>query len=105
MKAWKIPPPVEWKVTAGHGGVARRRHENLALCQKHLLVAAGHGLKERRQWALSSVSGPPCFGLCSCFARFFKNQKKTKKAGWFIGSEVTPSGWFIGSEPLVFFYV
>ena len=22
MKAWKIPPTVEWKVTAGHGGVA-----------------------------------------------------------------------------------
>ena len=37
-------------------------------------------LKERRQWALSSVSGPPCFGLCSCFARFFKNHKK-KRAG------------------------
>ena len=35
-------------------------------------------LKERRQWALSSVSGPPCFGLCSCFARFFKNHKKKK---------------------------
>ena len=32
--------------------------------------------KERRQWALSSVSGPPCFGLCSCFARFLKNHKK-----------------------------
>ena len=45
MKAWKIPPPVEWKVTAGHGGVARRRHENLALCRKGLLVAGGHGLK------------------------------------------------------------
>ena len=36
-------------------------------------------LKERRQWALSSVSGPPCFGLCSCFARFSKNHK-TKKS-------------------------
>jgi len=56
MKAWKIPPPVEWKVAAGHGEVARRRHENLALCRKGLLVAAGHGLEERRQWALSSVS-------------------------------------------------
>ena len=33
MKAWKIPPPVEWKVAAGHGEVARRRHENLALCR------------------------------------------------------------------------
>ena len=21
MKAWKKPPPVEWKVTAGHGGL------------------------------------------------------------------------------------
>ena len=36
-------------------------------------------LKERRHWALNSVSGPPCFGLCSCFARFFKNHKKKKK--------------------------
>ena len=43
-------------------------------------------LKERRQWALSSVSGPPCFGLCSCFARFFKNHnRKKKKKGLFIG--------------------
>ena len=48
-------------------------------------------LKERRQWALSSVSGPPCFRLCSCFARFFK------KAGWFIGSEVTPSRLFFST--------
>ena len=47
MKAWKMPPPVEWKVAAGHGGVARRRYENLSLCQEGLLVAAGPDLKER----------------------------------------------------------
>jgi hypothetical protein len=50
-----------------------------------LLVAAGRGLEERRQWALSSVSGPPCFGLCSCFARFFKNHIENNKEGWFVG--------------------
>ena len=55
-------------------------------------------LKERRQWALSSVSGPPCFGLCSCFARFFKNHKK--KRVWFIGSKVTPSGLFFSTFDL-----
>ena len=46
-------------------------------------------LKERRQWALSSVSGPPCFGLCSCFARFFKNHKifkNHKKKSGLLGS-------------------
>ena len=49
-------------------------------------------LKERRQWALSSVSGPPCFGLCLCFARFSKNHKnqtrtkKTKKNGLFFSA-------------------
>ena len=50
-------------VAAGHGGVVRRRHENLALCREGLLVAAGHGgvvrrhheKRERRQWALSRV--------------------------------------------------
>ena len=62
-------------------------------------------LKERRQWALSSVSGPPCFGLCSCFARFFKNHnkkktKKNQKKGWFIGSEVTPSRLFFSTFDL-----
>ena len=41
-----------------------------------MLVAAGHGLEERRQWALSSVSGPPCFRLFSKNHKFFKNHKK-----------------------------
>ena len=30
-------------VAAGHGGVVRRRHENIALCREDFLVAAGHG--------------------------------------------------------------
>ena len=94
MAARKKPPPVEWKVAAGHGGVARRRYKTFALCRKGLLVAGGHGLKERRQWALSSVSGPPCFGLCSFFARFFK-----KKSQVYWGH----FGWFIGQKAACFF--
>ena len=38
-----------FRVAAGHGGVVRRRHENLALCRKVLLVAAGHGGVVRRR--------------------------------------------------------
>ena len=46
-------------------------------------------LKERRQWALSSVSGPPCFRL------FSKNHKKKKKRLVF---------WVrSNAKPLVFF--
>ena len=49
-------------------------------------------LKEKRQWALSSVSGSPCFGLC------FKNHKKKKKKRlvYWVRSN---------AKPLVFFYV
>ena len=62
-------------------------------------------LKERRQWALSSVSGPPCFGLCSCFARFFKNHKKIV---WFIGvsyGSLKKKSGLLVIRWLVFFYV
>ena len=47
-------------------------------------------LKERRQWALSSVSGPPFFGLLLLFCSFSKNHKNQKSQvywghfGWFI---------------------
>ena len=71
---------VGWKVCwwqlamAGLCGVVEWAMEDACV---HLVSTSGVlDFAREAAMGLSSVSGPPCFGLCSCFARFFKNHKK-----------------------------
>jgi hypothetical protein len=84
-------------VAAGHGGVARRHYEILALCREGFLVAAGHGGVVRRRHenlALfrqrrASYHETPEFRVwpavfCSVWS-FWQNQVYWGHFGWFIG--------------------